>query len=125
MMLGLVAIIAARMSRAGWDRVIPKFAVSAIFIWHFIGLGLLSLIGITLVPILVGHRIISNKTGETCSTLRGRRLEPSRFCSLWRSRLASGIYVWAHRTCNVSAESGLGPGGSFCRLPIFQLRWTE
>ena len=39
MMAGLITVIVARMSRAGWDRVIPKFAVSAIFIWHFIGLG--------------------------------------------------------------------------------------
>ena len=46
MMFGLIAIIAARMYRGDWDRVIPKFAVSAIFIWHFIGLGLLSLIGL-------------------------------------------------------------------------------
>src|SRR2546430_5657703 len=59
MMLGLIAIVAARMSRAGWDRVIPKFAVSAIFIWHFIGLGLLALIGLALIPILLGHKIIS------------------------------------------------------------------
>jgi predicted MPP superfamily phosphohydrolase len=59
MMLGLIAIIAARMSRAGWDRVIPKFAVSAIFIWHFIGLGLLALIGVALIPILLGQKIIS------------------------------------------------------------------
>ena len=62
MMLGLIAIIAARMSRAGWDRVIPKFAVSAIFIWHFIGLGLLALIGVALIPILLGQKIISRNT---------------------------------------------------------------
>src|SRR5205814_3751760 len=58
MMAGLIAIIAARMSRAGWDRMIPKFAVSAIFIWHFIGLGLLSLIGLALIPILLGQKIV-------------------------------------------------------------------
>src|SRR6266481_1205966 len=59
MMLGLIAIIAARMSRGDWDRLIPKFAVSAIFIWHFIGLGLLTLIGVALIPILLGQKIIS------------------------------------------------------------------
>src|SRR5437764_6634246 len=59
MMVGLIAIIAAGMSRADWDRVIPKFAVSAIFIWHFIGLGLLALTGVALVPILLGQKIIS------------------------------------------------------------------
>jgi len=60
MMFGLIAIIAARMSRAGWDRAVPKFAVSAIFIWHFIGLGLLALIGLLLIPILLGQKIISH-----------------------------------------------------------------
>src|SRR5882762_9440370 len=62
MMLGLIAIVAARMSRAGWDRLLPKFAVSAIFIWHFIGLGLLALIGLALIPLLLGQKIISYKT---------------------------------------------------------------
>ena len=57
MLLGLIAIIAARMSRGDWDRFIPKFAVSAIFIWHFIGLGVLSLIGVTLIPVLIGQKI--------------------------------------------------------------------
>src|SRR5438270_10375755 len=60
MMLGVMAIIAARMSRGDWDRVLPKFAVSAIFIWHFIGLGLLALIGLALIPILLGQKIISS-----------------------------------------------------------------
>jgi predicted MPP superfamily phosphohydrolase len=58
MMVGLIAVIAARMSRGDWDRAIPKFAVSAIFIWHFIGLGLLSLIGLVLTPILLGQKIV-------------------------------------------------------------------
>src|ERR1041384_2247112 len=61
MMFGLIAIIAARMSRTGWDRLIPKFAVSAIFIWHFIGLGLLAIIGVLLIPILVGQKIVSHR----------------------------------------------------------------
>src|SRR5437667_4759365 len=59
MMVGLIVVIAARLSRADWDRFIPKFAVSAIFIWHFIGLGLLALIGLALIPILLGQKIIS------------------------------------------------------------------
>src|SRR2546423_9554052 len=61
MMAGLIAIPVGRMSRAGWDRMIPKFAVSAIFIWHFIGLGLLSLIGLALIPILLGQKITSHR----------------------------------------------------------------
>src|SRR5256714_15693067 len=64
MMLGLIAVIAARMSRGDWDRMVPKFAVSAIFIWHFIGLGLLSIVGILLVPILLGQKIISRKAPQ-------------------------------------------------------------
>src|SRR4029077_9919913 len=58
MMVGLIVVIAARLSRADWDRFIPKFAVSAIFIWHFIGLGLLSLIALALIPILLGQKIM-------------------------------------------------------------------
>ena len=58
MMVGLIAVIAARMSRGNWDRLIPKFAVSAIFIWHFIGLGLLSLIWVAAIPILLGQKIV-------------------------------------------------------------------
>ncbi|HXP34638.1 MAG TPA: metallophosphoesterase [Chthoniobacterales bacterium] len=57
MMVGLIWVIAARMYRGNWDRLIPKFAVSAIFIWHFIGLGLLSLIALALIPILLGQKI--------------------------------------------------------------------
>ena len=65
MMLGLIAIIIGRMSRGDWDRLIPKFAVSAIFIWHFIGLGLLALIGVALVPILLGQKLISHSAPAT------------------------------------------------------------
>jgi uncharacterized protein len=59
MMLGLIGFLAARMSRAGWDRIIPKFAISAVYIWHFLGLGLLSLIGVLLVPVLLGQKIVA------------------------------------------------------------------
>src|SRR5947208_15603886 len=58
MMAGLITVIVARLSRAGWDRVIPKFAVTAIVIWHSIGLGLLSLIALALIPILLGQKIV-------------------------------------------------------------------
>ena len=61
MMIGLIAIIAARMSRGDWDRILPKFAVSAIFIWHFIGLGLLAIIGVLLIPIVLGQKILAHK----------------------------------------------------------------
>src|SRR6266481_2096939 len=58
MMVGLIAVIAARMYRGNWDRLIPKFAVTAIVIWHSIGLGLLSLIALALIPILLGQKIV-------------------------------------------------------------------
>ena len=75
MMLGLIAVIAARMSRGDWDRVIPKFAVSAIFIWHFIGLGLLSLIGLALIPILLGQKIVRVTRGAPIKVERS--VQPS------------------------------------------------
>src|SRR5437764_6860007 len=56
-MVGLIVVIAGRLSSGYWDRFFPKFAVSSIFIWHFIGLGLLSLIGLALIPILLGQKI--------------------------------------------------------------------
>jgi uncharacterized protein len=68
MILGLVAIIAARMSRGDWDRLVPKFAVSAIFIWHFIGLGLLTIIGLLLIPILLGQKILSHGASAKLET---------------------------------------------------------
>ena len=68
MMLGLIAIIVARMSRGDWDRLIPKFAVSAIFIWHFIGLGLLAIIGVLLIPISLGQKILSHRAPAKVET---------------------------------------------------------
>jgi uncharacterized protein len=78
MMLGLIAVIAARMSRGDWDRSIPKFAVSAIFIWHFIGLGLLALIGLGLIPILLGQKILSHNASA--------KVEHSAESSAWSRR---------------------------------------
>lgn len=59
-MLGPICLVAARLSGHNWDRLIPKFAMSAIFIWHFIGLGLFAITGVLLIPILLGQRIISH-----------------------------------------------------------------
>ena len=52
-MLCLVWLIASRLLQTGWDRWLPKFAASALFIWHFLGLGLFSLIGLALIPVLL------------------------------------------------------------------------
>ena len=49
--LCLIFLIVSRLLHTGWDRSLPKFAVSALFIWHFIGLGLLSAIGLGLMPV--------------------------------------------------------------------------
>jgi hypothetical protein len=68
MIIGLIAIIAARMTRSGWDRIVPKFAVSAIFLWHFVGLGLLVLIGIALIPIFLGQKIFSRNAPAKVET---------------------------------------------------------
>jgi predicted MPP superfamily phosphohydrolase len=84
MLLGLISIIAARTSRGDWDRLIPKFAVSAIFIWHFIGLGFLALIGLALIPILVGQKIISRRAPakiERAETTTWNRREFVRFAA--------------------------------------------
>jgi predicted MPP superfamily phosphohydrolase len=51
-MIGLVWIISARMLHASWDHWLPKFAASAVFIWHFLGLPTFLLLAIALLPIL-------------------------------------------------------------------------
>src|SRR6266568_6750826 len=40
--IGLIWLISGRLFQTGWDRWLPKSATAAIFIWHFVGLGLLS-----------------------------------------------------------------------------------
>lgn len=62
--IGLIWLIGGRMLQTGWERWLPKFAVSALFIWHFIGLGLFAVIGAGLVPILVVHKIIKANRHE-------------------------------------------------------------
>jgi uncharacterized protein len=57
--LGLACFILGRMFQTGWDRVLPKFAVSSIFIWHFVGLALLLLLGLILLPILLAQVVFA------------------------------------------------------------------
>jgi predicted MPP superfamily phosphohydrolase len=57
-MIALIWIISSRLLHAGWDRWLPKFAVSAVFIWHFIVLGLLLPIGVILLPILFVRTVV-------------------------------------------------------------------
>jgi uncharacterized protein len=56
--VGLIWLISGRFFQTGWDRWLPKFATAAIFIWHFVGLGLLSLLGVALIPILLVQQMV-------------------------------------------------------------------
>jgi len=63
-MITLICLIGSRIFQTGWDRWLPKFAVSALFIWHFIGLGLFAVVGLGSVPILVVQKIVkANRRG--------------------------------------------------------------
>src|SRR5207247_8190356 len=55
---GLIWLLSGRLFQTGWDRWLPKFAMAAIFIWHFVGLGLLALFGIGLIPILLVRQMV-------------------------------------------------------------------
>jgi predicted MPP superfamily phosphohydrolase len=56
--IGLIWLISGRLFQTGWDRWLPKSATAAIFIWHFIGLGLLSLVGVALIPIFLVQQMV-------------------------------------------------------------------
>lgn len=61
-MLCLIWLIASRLLHSGWDRWLPKFAASALFIWHFLGLGLFSLAALALIPIFLVTKIATSTT---------------------------------------------------------------
>jgi predicted MPP superfamily phosphohydrolase len=56
--IGLIWLISGRFFQTGWDRWLPKSATAAIFIWHFIGLGLLSLLAVALIPIFLVQQMV-------------------------------------------------------------------
>lgn len=56
--IGLIWLITGRLFQTGWDRWLPKSATAAIFIWHFIGLGLLSLLAVALIPIFLVQQMV-------------------------------------------------------------------
>lgn len=62
--IGFIWLIVGRLFQIGWDKWLPKFAVSAVFIWHFIGLGLFSLFGIALVPVLLVQKIVTHPRAD-------------------------------------------------------------
>src|ERR1041384_4434362 len=57
-LIALIWLIAGRMSGLGYDRFLPKFVMANVFIWHFIGLGILTLVGIGLIPILLVSKLL-------------------------------------------------------------------
>lgn len=64
-MIVLLWLIGGRLLGTGWDRWLPKFAVSALFIWHFIGLGLFVVIGLGSIPIVVVQKIVKASRQES------------------------------------------------------------
>jgi uncharacterized protein len=52
-LLGLISLTFGRLSHAGWDRYLPKFAIASVFIWHCLGLPLVLLITLAALPILL------------------------------------------------------------------------
>ena len=54
-------LIAGRVAGRGLDRLLPKFAVTNLFIWHFIGLGILSTIAILSLPILLLSKMVPHR----------------------------------------------------------------
>jgi predicted MPP superfamily phosphohydrolase len=74
--IGLAWIIFGRLLHARWDWWLPKFAASSVFIWHFLGLGLLILLGYALLPvflIIAIARFFSNrrKIGASDKSIAG------------------------------------------------------
>jgi predicted MPP superfamily phosphohydrolase len=57
-----MCLVASRLLQTGWDRWFPKSAVSALFVWHFIGLGLFTLAGLALVPVLLVAKVATKVT---------------------------------------------------------------
>jgi uncharacterized protein len=58
-------LIAGRISGRGLDRLLPKFAVTNLFIWHFIGLGLLGIVAILSLPILLLSKMVPRRNVRT------------------------------------------------------------
>jgi len=87
-MLCLIWLIASRFLHNGWDRWLPKFSVAALFIWHFLGLGLFSLIGLALIPILLVTNLIGSRKHHPHSAVT-----PSQERQAWSRRHFFGFAV--------------------------------
>jgi predicted MPP superfamily phosphohydrolase len=71
----LICLVASRLLQAGWDRWFPKSVASALFIWHFIGLGLLSIIGLALIPVLLVAKVASKSPRHQSEAVVASRSE--------------------------------------------------
>jgi hypothetical protein len=54
-------LIAGRISGGGFDRLLPRFAVTNLIIWHFIGLGMLLAIAIVSLPIVLLSKMVPHR----------------------------------------------------------------
>ena len=70
-LIGLAWLILGRLSHAGLDRLLPKFAVAAVFIWHCLGLPLVLGLAVTIFPILLVKAAVGffrrHQPGESAS----------------------------------------------------------
>ena len=57
----LIVLVVTRLTRVGWHGLFPKWAAAALFIWHFLGLGLFTLIGLGLIPVLLVAKIARHR----------------------------------------------------------------
>lgn len=55
---GLSAIVVGRLMRTNWDRGLPGWAISAILLWHLLGLGLLLLVAPLALLWALGRRFV-------------------------------------------------------------------
>ena len=84
--IGLIWLIGGRLFQTGWDRWLPKSVTAAIFIWHFIGLGLLSLLAVALIPILLVQQIVR---------ISRRRIQPEKHVSDHRNHYTRREFLGA------------------------------
>ena len=84
--IGLIWLISGRLFQTGWDRWLPKSVTAAIFIWHFIGLGLLSLLAVALIPILLVQQMVR---------ISRRRIQPEKHVSDHRNHYTRREFLGA------------------------------
>src|SRR2546430_739531 len=71
-LIAFIWLIGGRISGSGYDRLLPKFVVTNLFIWHFIGLGLLSIVGVAMIPILLVSKMVPRRHVDPHQTTASR-----------------------------------------------------